>query len=225
MTDGVPPLDADRLLALQSLAPERRAPIETLWMLDAVLGGQLAAAGQPMIAQIRLAWWREALDRLDREPPPAEPLLESVAGLLLPAGITGAALARMAEGWEILVAEERLSRNALETFARLRGTTLFRMSSELLGGKRGAGVDAAGAAWSLVDLGRRSRDREERAAAFDLAREEARRAARRWSRRLRPLGMLASVARRDLARGSDRIEAAGVPPRTLRMLWLRLTGL
>ena len=45
-----------------------------------------------------------------------------------------------------------------------------------------------------------------------------------WPRPLRPLGMLAALARRDLARGPDRRERPGAPARMIRMLRHRLTG-
>ena len=43
------------------------------------------------------------MERLDREPPPAEPVLEAVALHLLPAGLTGAGLAEMEAAWAVLV--------------------------------------------------------------------------------------------------------------------------
>jgi hypothetical protein len=41
---------------------------------------------------------------------------------------------------------------------------------------------------------------------------------------LRPLGMLAVLAERDLKRGPARWEEPGAPPRAARMLRHRLTG-
>src|ERR1700760_3804181 len=74
-----PDLDPDRRLAL-AYAPARARPaLEALWRLDVTLGAVVARAREKMVARIRLAWWREALERLDAAPPPAEPLLEALA--------------------------------------------------------------------------------------------------------------------------------------------------
>ena len=42
---------------------------------------------------MRLAWWREALQRLDTAPAPGEPVLRELAAAVLPLGVTGTALA------------------------------------------------------------------------------------------------------------------------------------
>ena len=55
----------------------KRAAIETLWRLDAAFGAVLTTGTEPMISRIRLAWWREALEKLATAPPPAEPLLDT----------------------------------------------------------------------------------------------------------------------------------------------------
>ena len=94
-------LDPDRTLALSYVPVRSRASVGALWRLDSALGAALAGGREPMIARIKLAWWREALERLDREPAPAEPVLQEAAAALLPA-ISGAELARMEEGFDDL---------------------------------------------------------------------------------------------------------------------------
>jgi phytoene synthase len=88
-------LDPDRILALAYVLAKRRAAVGALWRLDAALGDALAGGREPLIARIKLAWWREALEKLDREPPPPEPVLGDVAAHLLPAGLSSSGLARM----------------------------------------------------------------------------------------------------------------------------------
>jgi phytoene synthase len=173
---------------------------------------------------MRLAWWREALGSLDSGLPPDEPILQSLARDVLPAGISGLELSRMTEGWEALVGPEPPSPDELATYARLRGGALFELSARLLGSPAIDWVGRTGEGWALVDLGRRSSAASERQSAFAVAAERLGSASRHWPRRLRSLGMLVALAQRDVARGPDRIEAAGVPPRALRMHWHRLTG-
>jgi phytoene synthase len=223
VSDGA--LDAERQLALSYVPAARRAALGTLWRLDATLGGLLASASQPLVTQIKLAWWREALQALDRAPPPAEPMLHAVAHALLPAGLSGATLAEMTESWEILLTSETVAEEDLAAYARQRGGLLFRCSAILLGRSSSPEVERAGEAWALVDLARRSSAAEETGRAIEAARLRIDGLfARRWPSALRPLGMLAALARRDAARGGGCFERQGAPARMLAMARHRLTG-
>lgn len=170
-----------------------------------------------MVTRIRLAWWREALEKLAREAPPPEPVLQGIAAHALPA----AELAGMTDGWEVLLAGGPLDAAALDTYASGRGGAMFRHSARLLG-LPDHPVEAAGRRWALVDLARRSADPAEAAAALAAAARVG--SDSLWPKRLRPLGMLAVLAARDVARGTARREAQGAPARMLRMLRHRLTG-
>ena len=168
------------------------------------------------VSRIRLAWWREALERLDRAPPPAEPVLQGLAAHVLPT-VTGAELAEMEAGWVELLAEGALDREALARYAAARGGWLFLYSARLLGLE--AEVETAGKRWALADLARHSA--RDAAAALALA---AGPAPPKWPKPLRPLGMLDALARRDVARSAASFERQGSPGRMLRMLRHRLTG-
>jgi len=213
-------LDPDRRLALAYAPASARAALDALWRLDVTLGAVLAGKREPMVARIRLAWWREALERLDSAPPPAEPVLQALAAHVLPAGVEGAALAALEEGWSILLAEGPLEAEGLQSYARLRGGLLFRYSAHLLGGPDE--VEPAGARWALVDLARHSTNPAEAAAALRAAAGIAPEPA--WPRALRPLAMLSLLARRDLQRLPSPLERQGSPARMLRLLKYRLTG-
>lgn len=214
-------LDPERQLALAHVPAAKRKAVEALWRLDVTFGAVLAIASEPMISRIRLAWWRESLEKLDEAPAPPEPLLQAVARHLLPAGVEGAELAAMEEGWALLAGPEPPGRCDLDEYARRRGGRLFEYSARLLGGAPAAS-GGAGECWALVDLARRSAGEAEARAATEAARE--RRVPARWPRPLRPLGMLAVLARRDAARGPP-FERQGSPARALRMLRHRLTGI
>jgi phytoene synthase len=217
-----PDLDPDRRLALAYVPARRRPALEALWRLDVTLGAVLATGRDPMVSRIRLAWWRESLEKLDRAPPPAEPVLEALARRVLPEGVTGAQLAEMEQGWAELTEPHPLSRADLDSYARERGGRLFRYSALLLGEAPEPGVEQTGEAWALADLARRSSNEAEAAAALAGARE--RDTPRSWPRRLRPIGMLAVLARRDAVRGPGSWEPQGSPRRMLLMLRHRLTG-
>ena len=215
----IPVPDPEVRLALAYVPSGRRPALEALWSLDAALGAVLVVGREPMISRIRLAWWRESLEKLDLAPPPAEPVLESVARFLLPAGLSGAGLAGMEAGWSVLADPGPLSANDLDVHARKRGGLLFDFAARLLGAAT-SDIAAGGETWALVDLARRSSNPAEAAAALAAAR--ARPMPARWPAPLRPLGMLAFLARRDAERGT--VERQGSPQRVLRMLGHRLTG-
>lgn len=213
-------LDPDRILALTYVPTRRRAAVGALWRLDATLGAALAGGREPMIARIKLAWWREALERLDRGPAPAEPVLREVEANLLPA-VTGAELARMEEGWAALADSGTLSAEHLRTYAGRRGGLLFAYTARLLGEDL-EGLGPAGEAWALVDLARHCASTGDSDVAIAAARELS--PPRRWPPRLRPLGMLAALAGRDSDPARPPWEPRGAPARMWRMLRHRITG-
>jgi phytoene synthase len=208
-------LDPERRLALAYVPAAARPGIEALWRLDASFAAILATGTQPLISQMRLAWWREALERLDSAPPPAEPVLQALATHVLPR-VSGAELAAMEEGWLLLLCEGALTGAELATYADRRGGLLFAYSARLLG-DTAFPVARAGALWALADLARHSR-RDEQTKTFPPESQV------KWPHRLRPLGMLAVLARRDLERVGLTAEKQGRPVRILRMMRHRLTG-
>ncbi|HYE29104.1 MAG TPA: hypothetical protein VEA61_12860 [Allosphingosinicella sp.] len=216
MTD----LDPDRTLALAYVPAKCRPAVGALWRVDSALGQGLAGGREPMVARIKLAWWREALERLDSAPPPAEPVLRAAAEHLLP-GVSGAELARLEGGWAVLASAESLGADALGDYARERGAHLFRYTARLLGGDQ-EGLEEAGEAWALIDLARHCAAREDADIALAAARE--RRWPLRWPARLRPLGMLATLAARDSEPDRTPWEPRGSPGRMWRMLRHRITG-
>lgn len=213
-------MNPDIAFALGSAPPSVHPALHALWSLDDAFGRVLATVREPMVARIRLAWWGEALERLDQEPPPNEPVLAGLAQHVLPAGITGAELAEMEPGWAVLPGDQPIPPEELSAYAKARGGILFRLSARLLGDAFAAGP--AGEGWALVDLARHSTEPADVDAALALGR--TRLLAQRWPRPIRPIGMIAALAKRDLERGPEQWEAPGAPPRIARMLRHRLTG-
>lgn len=173
-----------------------------------------------MIGLMRLAWWREALEKLDRDPAPAEPLLLALAQHVLPDGVTGQALSDIEDGWAALLDGEP-DADAIARHGRERGAHLFTAAAALL--RAGdARLAQAGEIWALADLGFRhsqARVREAaRARAVQLARSLP---AGRWPVSARPLAALFVLAKRDAIAGR---RAQGSPGRLLRMLAIRLIG-
>ena len=202
-----------------SYAPASARPaLEALLALDTALGAVVRSTREPMLGQIRLTWWHDALEALDLRPPPAEPVLTALTAEVLPRGVTGARLAAMTEGWQALLVEP-LDDEAMARFADARGGVLFGTAAVVLGGAAEP-VEQAGEGWALADLRANLSSAPLAEQAARAAEERLGRAFHhRWSRAVRPLGAMALLARADLAG-----VAPGSPRRVARLLRHRLTG-
>lgn len=182
-------------LALNYAPAPMRAPTAALFALDTRLSELVAKASEPLLAQLRLAWWRDELGKSPSARARGDPVLDSL-------GETWAgeerALAGLVDGWEQLVGEAPLPGSALEAFARGRADAFAALAR--LAGEPAAEEIArdAGRVWALADLASRVSDGEERQAALALAHGITRGAAR-LPRALRPLAVLRGLARRALA--------------------------
>jgi 15-cis-phytoene synthase len=74
-------LDPDRWLAARFVAdPDARATLIAIYALNDELARVGETVRQPMVGEIRLAWWRERLEGLAAgETPPAQPVLQALA--------------------------------------------------------------------------------------------------------------------------------------------------
>lgn len=139
-----------------------------------------------MLAQIRVAWWRERLaEPVDRRPA-GEPLLALL-------GDRAGVFAPLVDGWEALLGDALLPRAALSDFADGRARALGGLAEEL-GAPRQAS-ETAGRCWALADLAVRLSHPEER---FEVAALRAEAPAfPRLPRAMRPLVVLHGLASRD----------------------------
>ena len=221
--DAVTPENPERMLAL-SYAGEGNAALAALLALDDALAQVLRSTREPALGQMRLAWWREALTRLDDSAAPAEPVLQGLAREVLGRGVTGTALVPIVHGWEVLIEEETLDRDALRRFGEGRGS-LFVSAGLVLGASPRDPLAVAGQGWALADLARNLKAPDEAAEARVQAQgwlDDA--VSARWSRKGRALGALAHLARLDLAVAEGALPATGSPARVGRLLWHRVTG-
>jgi phytoene synthase len=164
--------DVERVLALGYVPKSVRPAVTALWQLDETLGRIVATTTEPMIGQMRLTWWHERLCALDAGERAAEPILGKLAEVLLPHDVRGAELAVLIEGWEALLEPLPLDDAALKTYGEKRGGALFRMTAQLLDGRRS---DAAGEGWALMDFALKCSDPVSAERAASLARDSLQR--------------------------------------------------
>jgi len=138
--------DRDRWLVTLWAPSAARAGLFALWALDLALVRVVETTTEPRLGEIRLAWWREALERLDSGPPPPEPVLTALAAAVLPR-VTGAALSGLEDGALAWLGDDPAEAG------RVRGRVLFAAAAAVLGGGDSA---AAGTAWAAGDMARRS---------------------------------------------------------------------
>ncbi|RIA36681.1 phytoene synthase [Hephaestia caeni] len=215
--------DPELALAICYAPHAARAALRALFALDTTLADVLRTTTEPMLGQMRLTWWHDALTRLDTAPPPAEPVLVAAAAELLPIGVTGADLAALVAGWEELV-EPELDDAGLLRHARERGGRLFTLAGRVVGVDRPV-LAPAGEGWALADLAHHVDDRVlvERARLLAQVRLDGA-ADADWPRAARTLGALVHLARFDLASPEGQRPAKGAPRRVARLLWHRMSG-
>lgn len=202
--------DPEVRLAVAYAPARARAALIALWALDARLAAILRTTTEPMIGQMRLTWWHDAVGR------PGAIAGEPILAALAVAGLAPVMSQRIVEGWEALLDDEDDA--ALGEFAAGRGGGLFAAAATALG--IDAPVEDAGAGWALVDLARHHSRAEVAERALRLAADRLARGPVRWSKDARPLAMLAKLAGRDLAGP----EPQGSPRRIAAMAALALIG-
>ncbi|MBB5709102.1 hypothetical protein [Sphingomonas xinjiangensis] len=207
-----------RELILAYAPANGRAGLSALLALDDTLARLMRTTHEPALGQLRLAWWRDSLPRLDTAPAPAEPVLQGLEAHILSRGVSGASLVPIVHGWEVLVEEERLHSDALKRFAEGRGV-LFVAAGAAIGAQTDDPLDLAGRGWALADLANNLSNPEEAAEVRAEARPILADALkRRWSPGARALGAMAHISLMDMDEGRRPIRRLG------RLLWHRLSG-
>ena len=182
---------------LIAYAPRHARPaIEALVTIDRTLADIVRSTTEPLIGQMRLTWWHDALTALDAAPPRGAPLLEALYAHVVQRGVSGADLAAMIDAWDILIDESRIDDSGLLRFADVRGGALFSALASILNADIDGRVAAAGHAWALYDLAVHVSDRTTAERAIFSARNVMSSHHRqRWARELRPIAAMVCLAR------------------------------
>ncbi|WP_395394955.1 hypothetical protein WBP07_06385 [Novosphingobium sp. BL-8A] len=190
----LPALPQTMRLALAYAPSPARLPTLALLALDQRLAGLLRHSREPMMAQIRLAWWRETLDRDAGEWPEGEPLLAALRSW----NGKHRALVKLVDGWEALTGEAPLAPSALEEMVEGRAAAFAGLAHALGREREAETARALGRRWALADLSTKLNHPGESVVVRRLAQAEAGRASR-VSRTLRPLAVLEGLARDAMA--------------------------
>src|SRR3546814_20695560 len=90
------------------------------WAFDARMAEIIRSTREPMIGQMRLTWWREALTKDPKVEGSGEPLMDALRRQVLPLS-GGESLLSTIAGWEVLLQLLPLSDIQLRTEARRVG--------------------------------------------------------------------------------------------------------
>lgn len=208
--------DADEdLAALPSLLSAyagREAPRHRLiWRLDQRFARLVATTTEPMIGQMRLAWWNDALTDESGVRGRGEPVIDALRELN---AVPPAGLSQWLDGWEALIGETDLL-----AYATGRGRGLFRA---LAGEEDIPGwLEQAGMVWALWDLSGHIDEVADEAIA--MARVHLLSAPGRWPRSWRPLRIAYQIAHHDIKSGR-RAPPGLTPALYMRLILLALLG-
>ena len=189
-----------------------RPALAALFALDQRLAGVVSRAREPMLAQVRLAWWREQLGEGASAVAAGEPLLAELAAHW---GAKTAELQSLIDGWEQLLGDAPLDDSPLNGFADGRGRALAAFAVLAGAGEHRYAVHAAGRCWALADMASRSSDARERELARSLGRNEPIAPIR--PRSLRGVAVLGGLSRLALQRGVPLLEGRGAALAAMRL--------
>lgn len=182
-------------IALGYCAPAHRAMLCAALALDHRLSQVVARSTEMMLGQMRLAWWRETLDRAPQDRPRGDRVLDAISDHWR---ADSSALIALVDGWEYLLGPEPLDETAAHQFAH--GRMLALLAACGFAALADQPAAAAVRVWALADLASKISDPAERAMLVALGCSAAGQR-RRLSSQGRALAVLGALGARGLARG------------------------
>jgi phytoene synthase len=208
-------VDPDRWISSRFIAdPARRADVVALYAFDHELARAPRVSSNPLIGEIRLTWWREALDEIfDGRPVRRHPTAEALATAVRRHSLAREPLERLIDARYRELDPVPMDEAEALVWARETGGQAAEIVATILDpGADAAPARAAGSAWAL---GRRADEQPALRPAFERALGLARRTARALSAAAFPAVAHATLAGRP--RGSELA-------RRLRVTWAVARG-
>ena len=191
--DNLPP---ELLLALSHTQVSYRPALRIFFELDLRFARILSGTSEPMLGQMRLAWWRDTLSKPVSERPTGDAVLDAIAQHWV--GREGA-LIELANGWEHLLAEPPLNEAHATSFANGRIAGLKGVFEDQRHAWERFGAEAAAWHWAIADLATKVSLAEEREMLVKLALEKPKARAARMP--FKGLAVLEALALRSLHNG------------------------
>lgn len=182
---------------------EARPAVGTLLALDGQFAKFVFTASEPILAQMRLAWWRDRFAEPRENWPVGNPILSQLASW--DADLAG--LGPLVDGWEALLANDPPESTDFEAYRDGRAAGWKVLADHLGVEADNRALTLASGRWSLADAAASISE----AGARELARREglAMPTAPRLPRALRSLGVLETIGRRALESGAPPLSRPG----------------
>ncbi|MEO6716396.1 MAG: squalene/phytoene synthase family protein [Novosphingobium sp.] len=200
-------------LALSYAPRSSRLALLGFLALDKRLSDIVRNSREPMLAQMRLTWWREHLSQGPEQQPRGEPLFTALAQWPGPI----AALIGLVDGWEEIIGAPPLPLAAFQSLAAARAACFanFATSSTQPAALR------MGQNWGTADIAAHLSEAREREAVLALVRAQDWRW-QRLPRQLRPLAVLHGLAARTDWRNNESVSLT--PGALLAAIRIGITG-
>jgi len=208
-------VDPDRWISSRFIRDlQVRADVIALYAFDHELARAPRVASNPLIGEIRLTWWREALDEIfEGRPVRRHPTAAALAAAVRRHALARAPLETLIDARYRELDPQPMDEKEALAWARDTGGQAAELAARILDSGVDAGpARAAGSAWAL---GRRAAQEPALRPAFRRALASARRSAKRLSANAFPAAAHAALAGRP--RGSDLA-------RRLRVTWAVARG-
>ena len=187
-------LDLPQRLALSHASRDSRPVLLAGLAFDRKLERIVRQAKEPILAQMKLAWWRDRLREEVAARPSGDPLLDTLGREWQG---REAALIALMDGWEAMLGAP--SRKILLEFAEGRSLLIQAWASAAGSSDDSETIAIEARRWAYGDAAAGATDSGARNLAIELAQELPRRV--RLTRALRPLAILSGLAERSLAAG------------------------
>ncbi|MXO90294.1 hypothetical protein [Pontixanthobacter aquaemixtae] len=157
-------------LALAHAGGAVRPILEPFLALDSRLGEFVSQAKEPILTQMRIAWWRDQLAKPVADRPKGDPILDAIGQYWQG---EEQALTGLVDGWEGLLAEPPLPESAAGQFVEGRAACFAATARLSAFSRYEEAALAAGRRWGWADLAARLSDAEERQFVLDQSEENA----------------------------------------------------
>jgi phytoene synthase len=190
-------LPDEAVLALAHTKPILRDALRIFFEFDARLARLVAGTSEAMLGQMRLAWWRETLGMAVSERPQGDEVLDAIAKHWAGAE---AALIALVDGWENLLLDPPLTRDAALAFVDGRAEGLAGLANLHSGHAHYAdAIRSVGRVWAIADAVSHVSAGEEREMLLDLGRSLP--ARNRLPAPFRGVAVLGALGARAVAEG------------------------
>lgn len=188
-------LPLEQRLALAYAPKWCRSDQLNLLLFENEMGGILRKASEPIIAQMRLAWWRDSLNKSPEQRPRGNVILDRLSGWADEKFFFIEAI----NGWESLLSE-RMESDFLQALVESRAAVWGALATRLAGVEYRDRAAQAARIYVLADLAANLGDEEERDVALSIAHDGGMKVPS-LPRALRSLAILAKLGARSLRAG------------------------